>query len=74
MGQITIEIPQSVQRNYRIISVDSANDILSKIEILVKDENNIKDDEVLGMWADRPESVEEISQTLRNSWDRTTEK
>ncbi len=70
MGQITIEIPQSVNRNYRIISTDSAKTILSKIEILVKEENNIQDDEVLGMWSDRKQSVQEISNELRNCWDR----
>jgi hypothetical protein len=65
MGQITIEIPQSVNKNYRIISTDSANKILSKIDILVKEENDIKDDEILGLWSDRKESVEEIAKNLR---------
>jgi len=65
MGQITIDIPQSVNRNYRIVSEDSAKEVLSKIEHLVKEENTVADDEILGLWADREESVEEIASELR---------
>lgn len=65
MGQITIEIPQRISRNYRIVSEDSANEVLSKLERLVEEENKIDDDEILGLWADREESVEEIAQRLR---------
>jgi len=64
MGQITIDIPQSVNRNYRIVSESSAQEILSKLEHLVEAENKI-DDEILGLWADRKESVEEIARDLR---------
>ena len=71
MGQITIEIPQSVNRNYRIVSEDSARKVLSKLEILLKEENKIEHDEILGLWADREESVEEIARDLRAGWDRT---
>jgi hypothetical protein len=65
MGQITIEIPQSVNRNYRIVSENSAREVLSKLERLVEEENKIDDDEILGLWADREESVEEIARDLR---------
>ena len=65
MGQITIEIPQSVNRSYRIISKDSAEKVLSKIDLLVKQENKVNDDEILGLWADRKESVEEMARELR---------
>jgi len=65
MGQITIEIPQSVNRKYRIVSESSAKEVLSKLEKLVKNENKIDDDEILGLWADRKESVEEIARNLR---------
>ncbi len=71
MGQITIEIPQSVNRNYRIVSEDSARKVLSKLEILLKEENKIDHNEILGLWADREESVEEIARELRAGWDRT---
>ena len=66
MGQITIEIPQQISKTYRIISEGSANEIISNIEILVTKENSIEDDEILGLWADRDESVEEIAKDLRS--------
>ncbi|MCY7375588.1 MAG: hypothetical protein LH472_06410 [Pyrinomonadaceae bacterium] len=65
MGQITIEIPQKVNRNYRIVSEDSAQAVLSKLEILVENENKLDGDEILRLWADRQESVEEIARDLR---------
>ena len=65
MGQITIEIPQSVNRTYRIVSEDSAKKVLSNLELLVKKENDIDDNEILGLWSDREESVEEIAKDLR---------
>ena len=71
MGQITIDIPQSLNRKYRIVSEDSARKVLSKLEILLKEENKTDDDEILGLWADREESVEEIARELREGWDRT---
>lgn len=75
MGQITIEIPQSVNRNYRLITEDSAKEVLSKLENLVRKENQVDDDEILGLWAERKESVGEIARDLRNkSNNRSPEK
>ncbi len=65
MGVITIEIPQGVNRKYRIVSESSAKEVLSELENLVKRENKIDDDEILGMWADRKESAGEIARNLR---------
>ena len=65
MGQITIEIPQKISRKFRIVSESSARKMLSEIEHLVKAENSIDDDEILGLWSDRPESAEEIARELR---------
>jgi hypothetical protein len=65
MGQITIEIPQKINRKYRIASESSAKEVISKLEKLVKEENRVDDDEILGLWADRKESVEEIARNLR---------
>lgn len=69
MGQITIEIPQSVNRNYRLVSESSAKKVLSNLEHLVKAENEVADGEILGFWSDRKESVGEISQELRRKSD-----
>ena len=46
MGQITIETPQSVNRNYRIFSEGSAKEILLYLEKLVKEETIIEIDEI----------------------------
>ncbi len=75
MGQITIEIPQSVNRNYRLITENSAQEVLSKLENLVREENKVDDAEILGLWADRKESVEELARNLRRkSNDRSLKK
>ncbi len=65
MGQITIEIPQKLNRTFRIVSENSAKKVLSNLERLLKKENSVEDDEILGLWADREESVEEIARELR---------
>ncbi|MDQ3635404.1 MAG: hypothetical protein ACR2MD_18525 [Aridibacter sp.] len=75
MGQITIEIPQKTSKTYRIVSEDSAKRIISNIEIEVTKENSVEDDEILGLWADRDETVEEIAMDLRSkSNNRSLEK
>ena len=66
MGQITIEVPQKISKTYRIVSEDSAEQIISNIEILVTKENSVEEDEILGLWSDREESVEEIAKELRS--------
>ena len=75
MGQITIEIPQNISRTFRIqASDDSIKQILSELEKLAGSENSSmtnEPDEVLGIWADREESADEIARKLRRSWDRT---
>ena len=38
MGQITIEIPQKLNRNYRILSEDDAEEFLLYVENLIKAE------------------------------------
>ena len=72
MGVITIEIPQGVNRKYRIVSESSAKEVLSKIENLVKKENKIDDDEILGLWADRKESADVIARDLRRKSNNRT--
>jgi hypothetical protein len=71
MGQITIEIPQKLTRTYRIASERAAQIVLSNLEQMAKQENSIEEDEILGLWADRQESVEEIARELRQGWDRS---
>jgi len=65
MGRITIEVPQKLNKTYRIISEDSAKEVLDKLEVMVKKANHIKKNGLLGLWADREESAEEIARELR---------
>ncbi|HQU86534.1 MAG TPA: hypothetical protein PKY59_25610 [Pyrinomonadaceae bacterium] len=54
-----------MNRKYRIVSESSATEVLAKLEKLLKKENKIDDEEILGLWADRNETVEEIAGNLR---------
>lgn len=84
MGQLVLEIPQNVNRTFRIESEKRAAEILEQLE--ASDEKRSKfeklvasgaiqlptskfsdeDDEVLGIWADRPESAQEIARRIRD--------
>ena len=70
MGQITIEIPQKITRTYRLVSENPANKVLSNLDQMVTQENLVEDDEILGLWVEREESVEEIARELRKIWNR----
>ena len=79
MGRIVLEIPQDVERVYQI-SEEKAAEILKQLEASSKFEElvasgaielprprNKKDSEdVLGLWADRPESGQEIARRIRD--------
>jgi hypothetical protein len=65
MGVITIEVPQRVKMTYRINSKESANEVIEKLDQVTKKGRNVDLSDVLGIWADRPESAEEIARELR---------
>lgn len=65
MGQITIEIPQRMKKSYRIDSVDSARDVIKRLEQVTKNEKFVDLSSVFGIWAARPESRDEIARELR---------
>ena len=52
MGQIIIEIPQAVNRTFRIVSEDSAKKLLANLERLLKKEKAIEDEDILSLWAE----------------------
>ena len=66
MGQITIEVPQKLNRTYRIVSEVSAKEVLDKLDVMVTKANHVKKTGLLGLWADREESAEEIARELRS--------
>jgi hypothetical protein len=76
MGVITIEVPQPVTKRYKLKSEKSATEVIEKLDRLVKRSDNgmtgrkrIDFSGVIGMWADRPESTEEIARKLRRGWE-----
>lgn len=71
MGVITIEIPQKVTKNYRLVSEVSARGVIENLDKLVgkrngkKNKDGIDLSDVIGIWADRSESADEIARELR---------
>ena len=84
MGQVILEIPQNVNRTFRIDSeeraaaileqLEDSNERLSKLEeaiasgaIELPRRNSLSEDgdAVLGIWADRLESGQEIARKIR---------
>lgn len=81
MGQLVIEVPQNVNRFYQVESVELGEEILQDLDamehkmkssenpaIIQPRRNSLKEDgdAVLGIWADREESAEEISRRIRD--------
>lgn len=65
MGLITIEIPQKIKRTYRIASKNQAREILNNLDRL-EPKKKLRDlSDVVGIWAYRKESAEEIARELR---------
>lgn len=81
MGQVTIEIPQNVNRTYRVDDSKFSRQLLQELEdfeikskpqktphVVPPRRNSLKEDgeAVLGIWADREESAEEIARKIRD--------
>jgi len=78
MGQVVIEIPQNVNRSFRVKDSEFGEKLLRDLEqnsnptetpaIVPPRRNSLKEDlaEAFGIWADREESAEEISRRIRN--------
>lgn len=81
MGQVTIEIPQNVNRTFRVNDSEFGEQLLQNLEDFEKKtkserlssmipprRNNLKEDlaEASGIWADREESAAEIARTIRD--------
>ncbi len=61
MGQIIIEIPQAVNRTYRIVSEDSAKKLLANLERLLKKEKALEDEDILSLWSETEKLVKKKS-------------
>lgn len=50
MGQIIIEIPQNVNRTYRIVSENAAKKLLETLERRAEREFEDENEDILGLW------------------------
>ena len=81
MGQVTVEILQNVNRTYRVNDLKFGEQLLQNLEdfekktkpekisaIIPPRRHSLKEDSeaVLGIWADREESAEEIARKIRD--------
>ena len=79
MGQVVIELPQKVNLTYRFDDTKTGEKILKNLDDLAEERsktpaimpprrNSLKEDgdAILGIWADRTESAEEIARKIRN--------
>ncbi len=82
MGQVVLEIPQNINRTFRIDTEERAAEIIEQLEndreakvkraiasgaIELPKRKKLREDSeaVLGIWADRPESGQEIARQIR---------
>ena len=70
MGEVVIELPFEVKRRFRIMNVKAAAEVIEQLEDLEKKSadstrQDVADDEVLSVWADRTETPDEIARRLR---------
>ena len=71
MGEVIIELPLDVSRRFRITDAQTAAEVIAKLEHLEDKADRptqpkVTADEVLGVWADRKESSDEIARQLRH--------
>lgn len=82
MGQVTIKIPQNVNRTYRVDDSEFGEQLLQNLEgfekktkseklanIIPPRRNSLKEDgdAVLGIWADNEEEADEIARKVREA-------
>ena len=70
MGEVVIELPFEGKRRFRITDAKAAAEVIEKLENLEKKNpgrtpENVTDDEVLSVWANRSETPDEIARQLR---------
>ncbi len=76
MGQLVIEIPENINRLFRIKDSKFTKKLLAELEenevktsnIIPPRRNSLKEDlaNACGIWADREESAEEIARNIRD--------
>jgi len=65
MGVITVEVPQRIKENYRIDSEVKAKELIDSLDRLGTKKKLRDLSDIVGLWADRKESSDEIARKLR---------
>ena len=70
MGEVVIEMPFKGKRRFRITDAKAAEEVIERLENLEKKNlgrspENVTDEEVLSVWANRKETPDEIARQLR---------
>jgi hypothetical protein len=70
MGEVVIELPFEVKRRFRITNAKAAEEVLEQLENLERKSadsprQDVTDEEILSVWADRTEPPDEIARQLR---------
>lgn len=70
MGEVVIELPFEGKRRFRITDAKAAAEVIEKLANLERRNagrtpENVTDDEVLSVWANRSETPDEIARQLR---------
>jgi len=71
MGEVVIELPFKGKRRFRITDAKAAAEVIEKLKNLERNTpgrgpENVTDDEVLSVWANRGETPDEIARRLRH--------
>jgi hypothetical protein len=62
MGQIIIEIPQSGNHTYRILSEETAKKLLQNLErLLEKEKRSTEDEDILSLWTARDKPIKKAA-------------
>jgi hypothetical protein len=64
MGKVVIEMPIEVNRRFRITDAKVLRD-LEDLEQIPQGSSEVTEEEVLTVWANRPEAPDEIARQLR---------
>ena len=65
MGVITIKVPQDVNKTYRIASEAKARQLIDRLEGIETGKKRRDLGDVVGLWAERSQTAEEIARELR---------
>jgi hypothetical protein len=65
MGVITIDVPLEINESYEVDSEDSLKTVIQTLDKVAKKKKRVDLSGLVGLWADRTESAEEIARELR---------